>query len=633
MKNKILLILVISLFWVSLANAAEPIKVSVDGTQINFPVEPEVIYGVTMVPMREIFQALQAEITWDGPNKKVIADKGAVHIELTLNQKQAKINDKTIRLSVAPQLVHGKTMVPTRFIAEALGATVGWDGVTRTVVITSEVKVTKVIKTVEEVAKNSSATVQIKTDDGTGSGFIIDARGYIVTNYHVIAGAKEMKVLLEDGTEYTEVFITDYSRENDLAMIKINAQDLPYCILGDSENVQRGEKVVAIGSPYDLVNSVTTGIISRIDAEHLQFDAALNPGNSGGPLLNMYGEVIGVNYAKYVDGEALSFAIPVNKVKALKKTFLYSLKDVYDKECPNVTGLKAQPFSSYAVALTWDVVPGADYYAVHYAYSPDGPFMPAKDDDKTVYAAQRNFLNDVNYFFFTDESAQEMYFKVSYIKDGLEFISNNYVQAYSDYQAPDESFFVAYPLDNESIRIVLAGKKYDRNAKYYLYYSTEFFTEMMPYCNAQGQPLIIDEEHYCDLSGFKPNQFYFLRLAVVSKGEETAWSDTKYVKTLDDSLVAPQNITGQRATEDTYLISWDEVPEAIGYYLFTGDEADKLFPIVDEDFWYLGMSFSFISETYANYHLSEGEETTWASVIAVMEDGGLSPLGTAVQLQ
>lgn len=138
-----------------------------------------------------------------------------------------------------------------------------------------------------------------------GSGFILDADGLVITNHHVIDDATEITVQLSDGREYTaEVIGTD--PQTDLAVLSIESEDsLPFVTLGDSEDIRVGEDVVAVGNPFGLGGSVTSGIISAKGrnigagpyAEFLQTDAAINKGNSGGPLFNMDGEVVGVNSA------------------------------------------------------------------------------------------------------------------------------------------------------------------------------------------------------------------------------------------------------------------------------------------------------------------------------------------------
>ena len=158
------------------------------------------------------------------------------------------------------------------------------------------------------------------TQQSLGSGFIIDKKGFIVTNNHVVENADNIKVKLKDSKEYNaEIVGRDPS--TDLALIKIkSAQNLPFVGLGNSDDLKVGQWVVAIGSPFGLEHTVTAGIVSakgRVIGSgpydnFIQTDASINPGNSGGPLLNLNGEVVGINTAIMAGGHGIGFAIPIN---------------------------------------------------------------------------------------------------------------------------------------------------------------------------------------------------------------------------------------------------------------------------------------------------------------------------------
>jgi S1-C subfamily serine protease len=164
------------------------------------------------------------------------------------------------------------------------------------------------------------SVVTVRTDVGQGTGFIISDDGFIVTNAHVLAGGREVYVLDYQQERHTTELI-GYNLTFDIALLKISGNYNPI-ILGDSNNVQVGEKVIAIGNPLGLQFSVSEGIVSAIDREgsnglavYIQTDAALNPGNSGGPLISKLGEVIGINNFKVGGGESLGFALESNYIK------------------------------------------------------------------------------------------------------------------------------------------------------------------------------------------------------------------------------------------------------------------------------------------------------------------------------
>jgi S1-C subfamily serine protease len=166
------------------------------------------------------------------------------------------------------------------------------------------------------------SVVTVMTDISQGTGFLITEDGYIVTNYHVIKNAKSAGVYTYDGISHKVEYI-GHNENLDIALLKIEGK-YEKLELGDSNKVQIGEKVIAIGNPLGLQFSVSEGIISGIHREgpnkipaYIQTDAALNPGNSGGPLINKQGKVIGINNFKIGGGESLGFALESNYIKNL----------------------------------------------------------------------------------------------------------------------------------------------------------------------------------------------------------------------------------------------------------------------------------------------------------------------------
>lgn len=164
-----------------------------------------------------------------------------------------------------------------------------------------------------------------KQVQGAGSGFIIRSDGYILTNEHVVRDAQGLKITLTNGKKY-DGKVVGADAQTDLAVVKINARDLPVVEMGDSRNLVPGQWVIAIGNPYGLHGTVTAGIISALqrsleDPEQrgqlIQTDAAINPGNSGGPLVDLSGKVIGINEAIISNSQGLGFAIPVNLAKTV----------------------------------------------------------------------------------------------------------------------------------------------------------------------------------------------------------------------------------------------------------------------------------------------------------------------------
>ena len=187
---------------------------------------------------------------------------------------------------------------------------------------------------ISTVVKQTSYFGQTSEGTSAGSGFILSKDGYVITNYHVVEGASAIQVILHNSTEYPAKLV-GHDSTNDVAVLKVEAQDLPAVTLGSSSDLIIGDMVVAIGNPLgELASTQTVGYVSGIGREvstdgltsisMIQTDAAINPGNSGGPLFNMKGEVIGITTAKYsgtttsgASIEGIGFAIPINDVVAM----------------------------------------------------------------------------------------------------------------------------------------------------------------------------------------------------------------------------------------------------------------------------------------------------------------------------
>ena len=230
------------------------------------------------------------------------------------------------------------------------GTTSTSQGTSSKIVVSSD-KSTNVYQAVSEKAKPSVVgitTTTVSSDNmfsmptestGVGTGIIVDSNGYILTNSHVISDgkAKTVSVLFNDGST-VDGQVYWYDSQLDLAIVKVNKTGLTAAELGDSDKVQIGDISIAIGNPYglDLAGTVTQGIISGLDRTIsteettmtglIQTDASINAGNSGGPLLNSSGEVIGINTAKASEGEGLGFSIPINTAKPIIESIMEVMK-------------------------------------------------------------------------------------------------------------------------------------------------------------------------------------------------------------------------------------------------------------------------------------------------------------------
>lgn len=254
-------------------------------------------------------------------------------------------------------------------------------------VVLNEVEAGEEMTAAEVYASNVNATVGITTSITTnyfgytttsaasGSGFIISSDGYILTNYHVVEDSDSITVSLYNGESYSATLV-GYDESNDIAVLKIEAEDLSTVTLGDSDALNVGDSVVVIGNPLgELTFSLTAGIVSALDRsvtlstgstmELIQTDCAINSGNSGGALFNMYGEVVGITNAKYSSSSSseasidnIGFAIPINTVKEI----VYSIIETgtYEKSYIGVTVTDVTTSTYYSTGIT----SGAVVYSV-----------------------------------------------------------------------------------------------------------------------------------------------------------------------------------------------------------------------------------------------------------------------------
>jgi len=163
--------------------------------------------------------------------------------------------------------------------------------------------------------------------EGTGSGIMLNEKGYIITNFHVIRGGVYFSIRIEDDENiYTTDEVIKYNSNYDLAIIRINHKLKPIPIYDGRMELVRGQKVVAIGSPLGMFNSVSDGIISGFrtikDIEMIQFTAPTSPGSSGDAIINMYGEVIGISTAGLDNGQNINLAVPYNSIRMIANGFI-----------------------------------------------------------------------------------------------------------------------------------------------------------------------------------------------------------------------------------------------------------------------------------------------------------------------
>jgi len=306
------------------------IRVVIDGELHAFTPAPIQQNGVTLVPMRQIFNVLGAQVTWVPATKSVFAQKDGVSVSLQLDSKHAVVNGRTIVLDVPVRVVDGVTMVPLRLVADAFGAKVRWEQASRTIYIETleyqwrqewqqrqqEAEDAREPLTPSEIVElNDDRVVMITTDSGQGSGVIVGSR-WVLTNWHVIEGASSGNVVLNDGSVISIQGVAASDEDTDLAIVQ-TARPLGILPVTFAEpfKVRKGDRIVAIGSPLGYQNTVSEGLISNFSHEgfttYYQINAPIDRGSSGGAVFNEYGELVGITTGAIPDTQAdLNFAVP-----------------------------------------------------------------------------------------------------------------------------------------------------------------------------------------------------------------------------------------------------------------------------------------------------------------------------------
>lgn len=231
--------------------------------------------------------------------------------------------------------------------------------------ISSDVKLNS-----EQIGLLAKSVVKIYVEDNDGnfsmgSGFVFE-KGKIGTNFHVIENAKKIEIEFDDGTIYTgEVKVIGYDKNQDMAALLINQNNIPVIELGSSDNLIRGQNIYTIGSPQGLMNTLSSGIISSIRDNNIQITAPISPGSSGGILLNEYGKVIGITSSGIIEGENLGFAIPINLFKEMPKSQNITLQkfvEITNFKPKAVSYVTATSLNTHEALLSWEDNGAKGYY-------------------------------------------------------------------------------------------------------------------------------------------------------------------------------------------------------------------------------------------------------------------------------
>jgi len=314
------------------------IKVYVDGYQLTLAQSPFKVDGVTLVPMRDIFDALNATVNWEGSSQTITGGKDGTKITLKVGSKDADINGSKVQLDSPAIIRNSTTFVPVRFVAEALDAEVKWNNATQSVHITSaeakgidyanlvyETLNKPKLTTTEIVDAYDMAIVLIGTNRGQGSGVVI-GDNLILTNHHVITEASTATAYTLSGEQLSISGVVVYDEKADLAILKTDKKiGIKPVEVGIGLNARKGDSVIAIGSPLGVQNTVSDGVISNITYEdgirYIQTSTPIDHGSSGGALFNQYGQLIGITTLGITGSNAdINFAVSIIHASMLVDT-------------------------------------------------------------------------------------------------------------------------------------------------------------------------------------------------------------------------------------------------------------------------------------------------------------------------
>ena len=385
--------------------AAASVNVTLNGKPLSFDTAPCINNGRVLVPVRGVLESLGYSVHWQEHTKTVLAMKDGMNIALPLNSRNVIVNSNQVTIDVPATLNGSRTYVPLRFLAEYSGADVQWDPASSTVIIYS----------VEaEGYKKEDSVVYIQTNRMQGSGIILSTDGLIATNFHIVENAAAMQFIFNNGQIYQgETTIVGLDPQKDIALLKIEKTGLTPALPSNSYAV--GDAVIAIGSPYGVRNTVTTGNIEGSDQDVISSTAVITNGSSGGGLFNASDKLIGMT-SFYGGGHY--FSIPVSQIQPVSRNLSIPLSEiknyVYTPAAPE--NLRFTRKNNYAY-VSWSPVYGAEHYYVYTADSENGTYTKLKNTTLNDYVW---YWGSPHAFGISINPKKPYYLKLSAVVDSVE---------------------------------------------------------------------------------------------------------------------------------------------------------------------------------------------------------------------
>jgi len=325
--------------------AEEAITVKINDITINFDVAPQTVNGRTMVPVRAIFEALDATVSWDEATSGITAVKGDTKIVMHLNDTNMTVNDKTVVLDAAPFETGGRTLVPVRAISEAFECKVLWEEATQTVYIQTDVY------TAAEISEKASPAVfYIESYDENdevlcyGSGFFVSPDGKAVTTYDILDGASSTYIRLADGTVSELDIILNASRTSNIVVftLKSDRTEFPYLKLADSKKTKSGDKIYILGRQKTTENILSEGIVNSIEETFfgvgsIQITAPISNGNGGSAVINENCELEGLMTRRLPSEENVGVVTSANIIESVGRNDFSITLDSLPKSYVDIT--------------------------------------------------------------------------------------------------------------------------------------------------------------------------------------------------------------------------------------------------------------------------------------------------------
>ncbi len=409
-RLRLLFCSILFLFALPLSIFAADISIHTAEGELACDIPPEIQNDRVFLPARSLLSYLGSEVTWQDETRSATFTYEDTDFLLTIGSRQAIVNGEAYTLDAAPYLSHDRVMLPLSFITEKCGISALWDAESRTVLLQEE-------SISEEKLKDS--VVMIRTNLMQGSGIILSADGIIATNYHVIEGASQLRVYLNDGECYIgPVTVIGLDSARDIAILQIEQTGLTPAVIGDDQAASAGDEVIVIGSPEGKFNQVSYGTISGKTTGLLASNAYVYHGSSGGALFDKNGTLLGMTCA--YSGK-LSLFIPVSYLLQTDRSL-----DMPISQMAELTSKVEQPLDltytedAQNYYISWTPARNADHYELYISDAEHGSYQPLENSLRNRFYWSFPYVLSIS-----KEAKGGFYLRVVAVNDGVSSSPSN----------------------------------------------------------------------------------------------------------------------------------------------------------------------------------------------------------------